>query len=416
MAPKKDNKRKSASSDNESDKDTKKDDTPKKTRQTTKDKTKDSKSKDTKKEAKEKPEKKEAEPITVARGEIDKVLEHLTGSLLKELLEGNNVKKAKTAQKKACIKEILELAGKKGQNLLFTSLEKEELKSALETLSKEELDHDNKSKMLAEVKNHFTTLGHKDFFKALHKDTLVKFAAALEFVEEDATKEELESALEEEILIAGLKQIFASMAKDFVVDVAKTLNIPHSGTKKALEERILSIAYPHLKEEEEEGGSDSGDKKKKKGEKSEGEKKVVTDINKINKDSTFEDLYQYYTKDLHDFADKHGLKKTGTKKELAHRILAWYKDPESKGVKPLKPGEGKKKRKKSEAQKKKEAKEKREKKKAEEGDKKDEKKDDKKDEKKDDKKSAKKDDKKEEKKDEKKDDKKDEKKTTKAKK
>jgi len=370
MPPKKNSKKSDAeASDKES-----------KTRDTTKEQTKESK--DTKKDTKK--EEKKDDAISVERGDIQKVLDHLTNQLLNELLSGHNIKKAKNTPKKQNIKEILDLAAKKGQAILFGNLEKEGLKSALETLGKEELDHDNKSRMLTEVKKHFTDKGHKDFFKALNKETLVKFAAALEFEEEDATKEELESALEEEILIAGLRQVFNKMAKEFITDVAKELNLAHSGSKKAVETRILAIAYPHLVDEEEE--------EKKKSSKKEGVKKVATDPSKIGKDSTFEDLYQYYTKDLHDWCDQKGLKKTGTKKELINRILKYFKDPEDKTVKPMKKGEKtQKRRKKSEAQKKKEAKEKREAKKKEEeasGAKKDTKQAEKKDEKKDDKKAA----------------------------
>jgi len=360
-------------------KDTKKDTEAEKPKDTTTKEKKDAK-KETKTETKKE------EPITVDRGDITKVFEELTNQLLIELLSGNNVKKPKNTPKAKNIKEILDVAAKKGQNELFANLEKDALKAALETLSKEELDHDNKSKMLIEVKKHFTDKGHKEFFKALNKETLVSFAAALEFEEEEANKEELESAIEEEILIAGLREMLGKMAKEFIVDAAKELNLPHSGSKKAVETRILAIAYPHLADEEDD------DKKKK--EKKEGTK-TATDVSKINKDSSFEDLYQYYTKDLHDWCETKGLKKTGTKKELINRMLKYFKDPEDKTVRPQKPGDGKKKRKKSEAQKKKEAKEKREAKKKEAeatgGDKK-------KDEKKDEKKEAKADEKKDEKK------------------
>lgn len=364
MPPKKDTKKKSdaEASDKES-----------KTRTTTKDQTKESKDKDTKKEKKEAKAEKKDDVLAVDRGDIEKVLDQLTNELLKELLLGHNMKKPKNTPKKNNIKEILDLAAKKGQATLFANLDKDTLKAALETLSKEELDHDNKSKMLTDVKKHFSDKGHKDFFKALNKETLVKFAAALEFEEEEASKEELENALEEEILIAGLREVLNKMAKEFIVDAAKELNLAHSGSKKAVETRILAIAYPHLADEE--------DDDKKKGEKKE-EKKVQTDVSKINKDSTFEDLYQYYQKDLHDWCESNGLKKTGTKKDLIHRMLKFFKDPEDKTVKPQKKGEKvQKKKKKSEAQKKKEAKEKREAKKKEaeaSGDKKDDKKDDKK--------------------------------------
>lgn len=330
-----------------------------KTRTSTKEQTKESVSKETKKDKKETKTEKSDDALSVERGDIEKVLDALTNQLLNELLLGHNIKKAKNTPKKSNIKEVLDLAAKKGQAILFANLEKEALKGALETLSKDELDHDNKTKMLTEVKKNFTDKGHKDFFKALNKETLVKFAAALEFEEEEATKEELENALEEEILIAGLREVFGKMAKEFVVDAAKELRLAHSGSKKAVETRILAIAYPHLAEEEE-------DEKKKKGENKEGDKKVATDPSKISKDDTFEDLYQYYTKDLHEWCEKNGLKKTGTKKDLIQRMLKYFKDPEDSTVKPQKKGEKtQKKRKKSEAQKKKEAKEKREAKKKE---------------------------------------------------
>lgn len=349
MPPKKntDKKKDAESSDNES-----------KTRTSTKEQTKESVSKDTKKDKKETKTEKSEDALSVERGDIEKVLDALTNQLLNELLLGHNIKKAKNTPKKSNIKEVLDLAAKKGQAILFANLEKEALKGALETLSKDELDHDNKTKMLTEVKKNFTDKGHKNFFKALNKETLVKFAAALEFEEEEATKEELENALEEEILIAGLREVFGKMAKEFVVDAAKELRLAHSGSKKAVETRILAIAYPHLAEEEE-------DEKKKKGDKK-GDKKVATDPSKISKDDTFEDLYQYYTKDLHEWCEKNGLKKTGTKKDLIHRMLKYFKDPEDASVKPQQKGEKtQKKRKKSEAQKKKEAKEKREAKKKE---------------------------------------------------
>jgi len=321
-----------------------------KTRSSTKKATKESKSKDSKKEAPKKDDEKEEKTISVEHGQFDKVLEHFSVSLLKELLECNGEKKTKkSAAKKALIQDVLSVAEKKGLANFYAVLGKDEMKAALTTINNEEPDHNSKSKFLTDIKKYVSDNTVDKLFGALDQDTLVKFCACLSFEEENASKAELESALKEEITIAGLRDIFESTNKAYMVDVAKCLGLPHTGTKKKIENSVLGLAYSDALEENEEE-----EEKKKKAK--EDKNSETTDITKINKDSTSDDLYQYYQANLVDYCKQEKLKVTGSKKELVQRIIKYLKDPEDKSVRPQQPGDKKKKKKKSEAQKKKERK------------------------------------------------------------
>lgn len=297
--------------------------------------------------------------------DIETVLEEIPLNLLKEYMEGNDIKGKKTT-KKVAVESILEWAQKKGESTFIKELEKDALKLALEEHTDKKVDTNSKQKMAKSFKTMFGKQKDKvKFFSESSLELLTKFLAALG-MEEDSSKEEKADAVLEEILITGLKLGFTTMNKEFINEVCDALKITKTGAKKACVARIIGQAYPHYLE----GPTEEKEKEK-------------NDITQIKAGITFEELYQYYAEELQDYAVQNGLKKTGSKKILCKRILKFLSGDEIT-TKPLKPGQRHKKKRGGAKKRKADEKD------GEEGEEEEsEKKDDKKEEKKDDKKEDK---------------------------
>lgn len=266
-------------------------------------------------------------------GNIDGLLEAVKTDLLHELLEASQVKLPRNTARKKLAEAVKETAQQKGEKIFFEALsdKKDTLRQAMEVFG--EVDHDSKVRFVADMKKKYTELGAEGFFNKMSEEILNKFCEALEFKEEGG-KDDLVSGLKEELLVRGLLNLLESMTKEFIVETAKSLKLAHTGSKKSLVYRIIGQAYSYLIEE--------ADKEEKK-EKKEKKEKAPVEKKEIKKGVTFEDLYQYYAEELHDYCKKNGLKVTGTKKETVKRILAFL-DGDITGTKPMKPGESKKKR------------------------------------------------------------------------
>ena len=261
--------------------------------------------------------------------DFDVVLEELTLPLLKELMEGNDIKGKKT-NKKAAVESILEFAQKKGESAFLKELERDTLKLALEehsTDDKKVAESNSKRKMEKSFKTLFNKQKDKaKFFDGCSLELLTQFLAALG-MEEDSSKEEKSEAVVEEILITGLKLIFSTMNKEFINEVCECLKISKAGSKKACIARIIGQSYPHYLE------TATPEK----------EEREKNDIAQIKAGITFEELYQYYAEELQDYAKLNGLKKTGSKKILCKRILKFL-EGDDVTTKPLKPGQRHKKK------------------------------------------------------------------------
>ncbi|KAG2383030.1 hypothetical protein C9374_004997 [Naegleria lovaniensis] len=254
---------------------------------------------------------------------IESVLEQLPLNLLKEYIQGNDIKAKKTAKKTDAVEAILEHAQKKGESAFIKELEKDALKLALEELSGDEkVNTESKSKMTKSFKTLFQKAKNKEeFFNSCSIELLTKFLAALG-MEEDSSKEEKAEAVQEEILITGLKIGFNTMSKEYINDVCEALKVAKSGSKKACISRIIGQAYPHYLETTEK----------------ETKEREKNDISQIKKGITFEELYQYYAEELQDYCKQNGLKKTGSKKIVCKRILKFL-EGDLESTRPLKPGE-----------------------------------------------------------------------------
>ena len=258
--------------------------------------------------------------------EIETLLEEIPLNLLKEYMDGNDIKGKKT-NKKVAVEAILEHAQKKGESTFIKELEKDALKMALEEMDKK-VESESKQKLAKSFKSHFSKQKDKaKYFQECSLELLTKFLAALG-MEEDSSKEEKADAVMEELLITGLKLGFTAMAKEFINDVCDALKISKSGTKKACVNRIIGQSYPHYLE------ANTPEK----------EEREKNDITKIKEGITFEDLYQFYAEELVEFAKQNGLKKTGSKKIMCKRILKFLAGDETT-TKPLKPGQRHKKKK-----------------------------------------------------------------------
>ncbi|KAL9649572.1 hypothetical protein ABK040_003250 [Willaertia magna] len=254
--------------------------------------------------------------------DLETVLEKLSLDLLKEYMQGNNIK-GKKSTKKAAVDSILEDAQKKGEKEFIKLLEKEPetLKLALEEFDVK-VTGSNKSKMKSAFEKLFKKSEDKEeFFNKCSLELLTKFLEALG-MEEDSSKEEKAEAVMEEILIAGLKAGFSTMAKEFISDVCKALDVPSSGSKKVCIARIIGLSFPHYLD------TVGGGK----------EEKQSNDISNIKDGVDFTELYQYYTEELQEYCKQNGLKKTGSKKELCKRILKFLAG-DTETTKPMKPGQ-----------------------------------------------------------------------------
>jgi hypothetical protein len=286
---------------------------------------------------------------TTAQGNepvFEEVLEKLSTDLLRELLEGNGVRKADAggAKKKQC-STIMEKAEELGSAIFIARVtaDKEAMKEALMALEGKELDHDSKSKMTKDFKDHFKKAQSPEkFFEKFDVNVLDKFCKALEFQEEGGKDDKID-ALCEELTIAGLRKMFETMAKEYVEEVANSLKLSKAGSKKKVIDRILAEGYPHLKEKvEEKAGKARKTKEELRAE--------APDIKKIQKGITQTDLYQYYTEQLKQWLKEKGRLTGGSKKDMVKRILAYLAGDEE-GTKALTPSEraakGKRKRRKT---------------------------------------------------------------------
>jgi len=279
---------------------------------------------DKKKKSESKEEKKKQEAI-----DFEELVSKMKLSLLRELLEGNNVKLTKNVAKKRAVEEFVELAMKRGTRIFMDSLDKETMKTVLEEL-KVDVDHDSKTRFLKDFKKKFDEAKSPiDFFSSLSRKSLNKICEALGFaLEEDVKKEDVEDSLQDEILASGATKCLDNLNKEFVVDVAKDLDLPATGSKKGLINRILGQSFPHLAEEEHE------EKKEKK------KKKEDVEKPEIKKGITKDELYQHYSKDLQSFCKENNLKLSGTKKEVIVRILKFL-DGDIESTRQLTPAERK---------------------------------------------------------------------------
>lgn len=278
---------------------------------------------------------------------IEEVLEKLSTDLLRELLEGNGVKKtdAGGAKKKQC-STVMEKAEELGSAIFISRVtgDKETMKEALMALEgKKELEHDSKSKMTKDFKEHFKKAQPPEkFFEKFDVNVLDKFCKAMEFQEEGGKDDKIDG-LCEELAIAGLRKMFETMAKEYVEEFANTLKLSKAGSKKKVIDRILAEGYPHLKEKaEEKAGKIRKTKEELRAE--------APDTKKIQKGITQSDLYQYYTEQLKDWLKEKGRLTGGSKKDMVKRILTYLAGDEE-GTKALSPSEraskGKRKRRKT---------------------------------------------------------------------
>lgn len=245
--------------------------------------------------------------------QFDKMLDALKNDLLHELLEANNTKLAKNSGKKKLVEAFIKVSTDNGRKFFFEKLgEDKDLMKQVAT-SFGEVDHDSKSRFVTDLKKKYDELGQVEFFKKQTVDTLNKFCSMLGFKEEDSSKDDLIAALGEELQANGALRAFEGMKKEFLVDVAKSLEIESKGGKTLLVKRIVGQVFAHFLEEtqEEEEKKDKDSKKK---------DKPAVEKKPIEKGITSEELYQYYTEELAEYAGKHNLSKSGTKKELIKRI------------------------------------------------------------------------------------------------
>lgn len=260
---------------------------------------------------------------------IEVVLERLSSDLLKEFLQGNKSKKASGTKKKQ-VQAIMEKAEEKGSQHLMSVVTKdaETMKTALLVLEDtDDLGHENKSKMTKQIKDHFNKSTPDKFFEKLNEESLDLICQCMEF-QEEGDKEAKIDALCEEVTIAGLRVMFETMAKEFIEEVATTLKLSKSGSRKKIIDRILALGYPHLKEVIEDEKSSSKRKSK------EEARADAPDVSLIQKGITMEDLYQYYTEQLKQYLKDHGRVTGGNKKEMVKRILA-YLDGDDEGTKAM---------------------------------------------------------------------------------
>eukprot|EP01080_Neovahlkampfia_damariscottae_P000194 gene194-4440_t len=244
---------------------------------------------------------------------ISDILDKLPVSILHDICDRNHIKETRT--KKHCIQSIIQSSIQKGiKEYFFNEISKEDIRLCLEQLKKETIEHNNKSKMLEELKKEIKK--EKDLFSFLLKlnlKTLIEFTSSLGFKflkeEEELKKEEIIELLKEEILIFGLTQTFNIILSESILKILKYLNLKNLKNKLNNIKNILSLNYPHLKNELNEQEEEKEEKKE--------IKKV-----EFKKGITFQDLYDsYYTNELSDYCLKNGLKKSGSKKELIKRIL-----------------------------------------------------------------------------------------------
>lgn len=256
---------------------------------------------------------------------LEELIESLGNSLIKEILEGNSIKFKTSKGKKHLANVFAEHADNKGISILYSVLDKDILRDALDNLGQAP-SHNNKQKMLTSFRAACEEKGSLDeFFDSLSEDVLEQLGAAMGYQTEGSKQEMIESLLEE-LTIAGAREMFDGMTKEYLVDCAHQLHTKTTGSKRDVINNILAKAYPQLKSEPSTATTT---------------KKEVKKV-PIKKGVTRDDLFQsYYLPELKDYCKKEGLKVSGTRKELADRILKYLEgDTES-----VKAGHKKKRRK-----------------------------------------------------------------------
>eukprot|EP00761_Pharyngomonas_kirbyi_P011299 gb/GECH01011324.1/.p1 GENE.gb/GECH01011324.1/~~gb/GECH01011324.1/.p1 ORF type:complete len:320 (+),score=81.65 gb/GECH01011324.1/:1-960(+) len=258
---------------------------------------------------------------------LEELIQSLSNSLIKEILDGNSIKYKASKGKKYLADLFAEHADRKGLTHFYESLDKDVLRAALECVDQAP-DHNNKQKMLNEFRAQLEkNTSFEDFLQEMSKDVLEQLCAALGF-QTEGSEEEMMEALIEEVSIAGARELFNGMTKDYLLDCAHELKIKTTGSKTDLINRVLAKAFPVLKSEPASSSKQTS--------------KPEVEKVPIKKGISRDELFQsYYLPELKEYCKKEGIKISGTRKQLADRILK-YLSGETETVK----AGGKKKRRK----------------------------------------------------------------------
>ena len=198
---------------------------------------------------------------------ISKTFAHLSKDLLTETSEAFNLKVTKSSKKEKFGEEIAAKATSKGINELVSSMEKETAKVILEKLG-EKVEHNSKIKMQQSIQTLIKDKGLDGCFKNQTAETLKTCIKALSATPKATKQSELAEELEDQVQIAGLREMLDQMKKPYITEVLEELKLKKSGNKEAGVTRILANAFPDLvavdeKDDDKEEKGEKGEKKTK---------------------------------------------------------------------------------------------------------------------------------------------------------
>ena len=193
------------------------------------------------------------------------------------------------------------------------ALTKETLHSLLKVVRPDKAPtHNDRLKLIKEFSEVAMSEGFEKVLDKLSVDLIDQMCACLAFRESGDKKAKI-AGLMDELACIGSQAALDKMKKEYISDCCKVMQISASGTLEQCKWRILGQAFEHLMEKL---------KKTSNGSAKSGARKPVAKV-PIPECTEAIQVHQYLQSELSEFAVAHGIRKSGTKRDVCRRILAY---------------------------------------------------------------------------------------------